>query len=82
MTLSVDLFRACCASLSKIATFASLDPLFGPPTGKASKCLKQHNILAEDIRGKYLEALQKAAYTLELAFQESEGLEENVLIHL
>ena len=82
MVLSVELFKACCGSMAKMMTFASLDPLFGPPTGNPTDYLKQHNFSVGDISLYYREALQKGPYMLELAFQESEMLEENILAPL
>ena len=79
MTLSIELFKACCASVAKMAKFASLDPLFGPPTGSAAEYLKKQNFSFDDIKNYYREALQKGPFILELAFQESEGVEENIL---
>lgn len=79
MGLCLELFKACCASVAKITTFASLDPMFGQPSFTALEYLRQHNISFDEIRTYYREALQKGSYMLELLLTESEGMEENVL---
>lgn len=79
MGLCLELFKACCASVAKMVTFASLDPMFGQPSFTALAYLKQHHISFDEIRAYYREALQKGSYMLEMAFLESEGMEENFL---
>lgn len=78
MVLSTQLFKASCGSISRMATFASLDPLFGTPSGNPSQYLKQHNFSGNDVIAYYKEALQKGAYMLELGFKESEGIEDKI----
>jgi len=75
MVLAVELFKACCGSVAKIATFASLDPMAGPPSKNVVEYLTRHNVSVDDLRLLYREAMQRGPYMLELALQESEGLE-------
>lgn len=76
MVLAIELFKACCGSVSKMATFASLDPQGGPPTKTVLEYLARHNVTIEELRSLYSEALQKGSYMLELALQDSEGSEQ------
>ncbi|HPY75494.1 MAG TPA: SUMF1/EgtB/PvdO family nonheme iron enzyme [Planctomycetota bacterium] len=80
MGLSVELLKSCCASIAKMLTFSSIDPLLGTPTGKPMEFLMQHNFSVEEFRQHYRDALQKGSYMLEMALQESERMEENILI--
>ena len=80
MGLSVELLKSCCASIAKILTFASFDPLLGSPTGNPMEYLLQHNLSFEDFRLYYREALQKGAYMIEMALQESERMDANILL--
>ena len=80
MVVSVELFKSSCGSLAKIATFASLDPVVGVPTGNPTQYLRQHKYSFDDLRNSFVDALYKGLYMLELAVQESEGLKETILV--